>query len=280
VNHDEQRIQEQLAIPIHLLAARPSQRPWSNLGDWSDADDYSTACRALACRIGRAAMLGSRDTVLDIACGHGASLSVWPDVFGVPIVDAIERQTQALAAIENDRPAALRHLWQADVNSILSRKIPWPTESEYDALVVVDAAYHFDGLRSFLEGSRARLRSGGRLALTTLVLGSNWNEAAGWQKSLVFKLAEAALIPRKSLVSEKDLQDLFHSAGFDALICENLDREVLGGFSRFVARRRQELPWRERASAGWWKVEATAAAARQLLRTGLLHYVLLKAVKS
>lgn len=280
MNHDEQRIQEQLAIPIHLLDARPSQRPWSNLGDWSEADEYSAACQALACRIGRAANLGPRDTILDIACGHGASLSVWSEVFAVPVVDAIERQTRALASIESDRPAGLRHLWQADVNSILSQKIPWPTENQYDAIVVVDAAYHFDGLRPFLEESRTRLRSGGRIAFTTLVLGSNWSHAEKWKKSLVFKLAAAALIPQESLVSENDLEDLFRSAGFHAPISENLDREVLGGFSRFVARRRQELPWRERASAGWWKVEATAAAARQLLRTGLLHYVLLKAVKS
>lgn len=280
MNRDEQRIQDQLAIPTNLLDARPSKRTWSNLGDWSESHDYSAACHALACRIGRAADLGPSDTLLELACGHGASLDVWSEVFGVSVVDAIERQTRALASLTSDRPEALRDLWQADMNLILSQKMPWPTDKQYDALVVVDAAYHFLGLRAFLEESSGRLRSGGRIAFTTLVMGSNWTRARSWQKSLVLKLAAGALIPAESLVAEEELTDLFGAAGFHAPVCTILDREVLEGFTRFVARRRRELKRRERCSAGWWKVEATAAAARQLLRTGLLHYVLLKAVKS
>ncbi|HET9237833.1 MAG TPA: methyltransferase domain-containing protein [Oligoflexus sp.] len=280
MNRQERKIQEQLAIPTNLLDAGLSRRPWSNLGDWSRTLDYSAACHALACRVGRAAELGPSDTLLELACGYGASLDVWSEVFGVRVVDVIERQTRALASLDSDRPEALRDLWQADLNSILSQKMPWPKDTSYDAIVVVDAAYHFTGLRAFLEGSSGRLRSGGRLAFTTLVMGSNWAQAKSWQKSLVFKLAAGALIPAASLVAEEELPDLFGAAGFHALECENLDREVLEGFTRFVGRRRGELKGRERCSAGWWKVEATAAAARQLLRTGLLHYVLLKAVKS
>lgn len=280
MNRNEQRIQEQLAIPIHLLDPIPSKRPWSNLGDWSKANAYSAACRALAHRIGQAADLGPADSILDIACGHGASLSVWSEVFGVPVVDAIERQTRALASIESDRPAALRHLWQADVNLILSGVRPWPTEQHYDAIVVVDAAYHFHALPAFLKEASSKLRSSGRLAFTTLILDSKWELAADWQKRLVLKFAAAALIPSESLLTEKQLTESFLAAGFSSPFCEKLDREVLEGFADYVMRRRKEIKWRERASAAWWKVEATAAAARQLLRSGLLHYVLLKAVKS
>lgn len=280
MKRNEQRIQEQLAIPIHLLDPIPAKRPWSNLGDWSKATAYSEACHALAYRIGHAASLCPADTILDIACGHGASLSVWSEDFGVPVVDAIERQTRALASTESDRPAALRHLWQADVNSILSGIMPWPTEQHYDALVVVDAAYHFHGLPLFLKEASTRLRSGGRLAFTTLILDPKWELAPAWQKRLVLKFAAAALIPAESLVGEKKLKESFLAAGFDPALYERLDHEVLEGFADYVMRRRKDLKWRERGSVDWWKVEATAAAARQLLRTGLLHYVLLKAVKS
>lgn len=280
MNRNEQRIQEQLAIPIHLLDPIPSKRPWSNLGDWSKATAYSGACHALAHRIGQAAELGPADTILDMACGHGASLSVWPEAFGVPVVDAIERQTRALASIQSDRPAALRNLWQVDVNLILSGIKPWPTEQPYDAILVVDAAYHFHSLQAFLKESGSRLRSGGRLAFTTLILDSKWERAADWQKRLILKFAGAALIPSESLVTEKQMTETCLAAGFRSPFCETLDHEVLEGFADYVTRRRKDLTWRERGSAGWWKVEATAAAARQLLRTGLLHYVLLKAVKS
>ncbi len=275
----ERKIQEQLAIPVHLLDGATRKRPWSNLGDWSHATEYNAACQALACRIGHAAGLSSDDKLLEVACGHGASLSVWTDVFGVQVVDAIERQAQALSSIEADRPSALRHLWQADVNSILANEQPWPRDEHYDAIVVVDAAYHFHSLRAFLEKSGSRLRPGGRIAFTTLMLGAPWMAAAGWKKQLVFRLAAGALIPAESLVSEKEVNDSFLAAGFGPPVCERLDREVLRGFVQFVEKRRNELNWKERATAGWWKVEATATAARQILRTGLLHYVLLKAVK-
>ena len=279
MNSHEQRIQKQLAIPVNLLDVTSRQRPWSNLGDWSEATEYSAACHALACRIGRAANLSSAHTLLEIACGHGASLSVWPEVFDVQVVDAIELQQRALASIEGDRPPALRHLWQADVNLIFSGARPWPQEERYDALVVVDAAYHFHELRTFLEQSSSRLRSGGRIAFTTMISGSQWALAADWQKHLVLQLAARALISAGSLVTEQELAASFLAAGFEVPSCEVLDQEVLEGFVSFVDRRRKELGWRQRGSAGWWKVEATAAAARHLVRTGLLHYVLLKAVK-
>jgi cyclopropane fatty-acyl-phospholipid synthase-like methyltransferase len=280
VNRNEQWIQEQLAIPIHLLDPIPSKRPWSNLGDWSQATEYNAACYALAHRIGHAANLGPGDRVLDIACGHGASLSVWSEAFGVPVMDAIELQTRALESIERDRPAALQNLWPMDVNSVLTGVIPWPTEQPYDAILVVDAAYHFHSLPAFVKEASVHLRSGGRLVFTTLILDAKWERAAVWQKHLVLKLAAAALIPAESLLTETKLNEVFLAAGFTPPQCEDLDHDVLEGFARYVTRRRKELNWRERGSAGWWKVEATAFAARQLLRTGLLHYVLLKAVKS
>lgn len=276
----EQKIQKQLAIPVNLLDASARKRPWSNLGDWSETSEYSTACQALACRIGRAANLGPADKLLEIACGHGASLSVWSDVFGLKIVDAIERQASALSSIENDRPPALRHLWQADVNLIFSGSMSWPSEETYDALVVVDAAYHFNRLQAFLQKSSSRLRSGGRIAFTTLILGSPWDLAANWQKRLLLFMASRALIPADSLLTQQELTEAFLAAGFGPPVCEALDREVLEGFVHFVERRRPELKWQERTSAGWWKVEATASAARYLLRTGLLRYVLLKASKN
>ncbi len=275
----ENRLQKQLAIPVELLDGTARQRPWSNLGDWSEASEYNTACKALACRIGRAANLSSGDTLLELACGHGASLSIWPAEFGVQAVDAIERQTQALASIEGDRPSALRNLWQADVNLIFSGDCAWPQDESYDALVVVDAAYHFRGLRAFLDKSSSRLKSDGRIAFTTIILGSKWEFAADWRKWFIMKLAAHALIPAESLVTEKDLAESFLAAGFGSPSCVALDREVLEGFVRFVERRRRELDWRQRVSAGWWKVEATAAAARYLVRTGLMQYVLIKAVK-
>jgi hypothetical protein len=279
VTQHEQKIQKQLAIPVHLLEADPQQRPWSNLGDWSVARVYRNACCDLACRIGRAANLTPSDSILELACGHGASLNVWSEVFGVQAVDALERQNTAIQSIEADRPSALRRLWHMDVNTIFSGKRPWPMDEHYDALVVVDAAYHFHSLATFLEHSSLRLRAGGRIAFTTFLCGPAWSTAGLWQKALVLQLAQKALIPAPSLLDEQTAAKAFGAAGFTAPVCVRLNQEVLGGFVQFVERRRRELPWSDRMSRGWWKVEVTAAAARQLLRTELLHYVLLNAVK-
>ena len=67
--------------------------------------------------------------------------------------------------------------------------------------------------------------------------------------------------------------------GFANISVQYLDAEVLQGFHAFIQRRRQELSWARKASAGWMKIQTTAWLCGHLYRRHFLHYVLISATR-
>lgn len=239
---------------------------WTNLGDWSGTTDYATAARQLACRVGAAAALSPGDHVLDLACGRGASLALWPQAFGVRRVSALELQPECVAAIRRAAPPALETLVAGRFDAL---PLPAPlTPAAFDAVVCVDAAYHARSLAAFADVAAAMLRPGGRLAFTTLVPGNG--------PVLRPLLARAGIAPA-SLLPEATLIATLLAAGFRQVSVESLDAAVLRGFADFVPRRRDALPWSARLGRDWLKIRATGWLCGQAYRRGRLHYVLVSA---
>ncbi len=286
-------------IATTLLAAEPDG--WSNLGDWSgaDANDYPGACRRLALRVGNAAHIGAGARVLDLGCGAGASLRLWREHFGAARCDGIEAQP-ALAAL------ALAHgtVIHGAVPDALAHLGP----EAYDAIVSVDAAYHFGSLAELVTALIPRLVPGGSLALTTFA----WSGAAptGALGLGVRAVLAAAAIDSAAIVPLGDLEGhgqpfgpsagghgqpfgpsagghgqpfgpsaggLLARAGLEHAHVERCDHDVLDGFASFVARRRAELPLAARLTPGWAKIALTARACQRLVASGLAHYVLIAA---
>lgn len=50
---------------------------WTNLGFWKNTQTYREACRQLADHLAQAVNLNSKDHLLDLGCGQGASLLHW-----------------------------------------------------------------------------------------------------------------------------------------------------------------------------------------------------------
>ena len=234
--------------------------PWSNLGDWSQAGSYQEACRHLAERVGKAAQLKRGNLVLDIACGFGASLDLWVSAYGADRVDAVEFRPSCVSAINQRRAAGagtavvgdMRHYWKDH---------PFP-RGVYDAVISVDAAYHFGSLRPLISLAAETLRPGGHLAFTTIIRRPNATV------SPLLKMAlRLARVNSNQILSQHELANELAQGGFDHCNFDILDNQVLRGFETFVAQLPPVL-----FIPRWWQISGTARLCRSLLQA--YHYVL------
>jgi SAM-dependent methyltransferase len=279
-------------IAVELLGDAPAALAWANLGDWNAATDYDSACRALALRVGAAAALQPSDRVLDMACGRGASLALWPQAFGVQRVTGLEYQAACVENIRRQPPVGLEAIVHGRFDASPPAALP---AHSFDAAVCVDAAYHATSLAAFAAFAAQTLRPQGRLAFTTLVLPAPLGKREKGERgqtrgrshfakmtppALLSLLLAQAGIPPASLLPETALIEALQQQGFAEISLQRLDTEVLQGFAGFVARRGQQLSWRQKTGAGWLKIRATAWLCRYLHARGALHYVLVSATRA
>lgn len=264
------------AIALELLADNPAPLAWANLGDWTATDAYPQACRQLALRTGQAAVLQAQDRVLDLACGHGASLRLWPEAFGVRHVTGLEYQARCVERIRAQAPAGLDAIVQGRFD-MLPAPADLPTQG-FDAVLCVDAAYHASSLDAFATFAARMLCPQGRLAFTTLLSPHASTQHSRWNAAPLHFLLARAGIPAASILSEDDVIATLQLRGFTGISMQYLDAEVLQGFHAFVQRRRKELSWRQKTSAGWLKIQATAGLCGHLYRSGALRYGLISAL--
>lgn len=277
----EQRADNSRAFAIASdLLAEGGAAGWSNLGCWPVVASaaplsYPQACRELALRVGQAAGLGAEDAVIDLGCGQGASLALWPQAFAVRRITGVERQPDCVAAIRARALPALQaiHVGRFD-------RLPLPAglpAHGFDAALCVDAAYHAESLAAFAGCAAATLKPGGRLAFTTLVLSPAGERLPGWSRRRLLALLALASIPAASIRSVAGMHRTLAAAGFADVAMTHLDAEVLAGFATFVAGRREQLSWRQRLLPGWRKISLTARLCRYLQVSGWLHYSLVQA---
>lgn len=268
------RPQSDFVIPVDLLSGDRAALAWANLGDWTATSSYAQACRQLALRVGAAAALRPDDRLLDLACGEGASLQLWPEAFGLRQVTGLEYQARCVEHIRRHPPQGLDAILQGRFDE-LPASAALPAQS-FDAAVCVDAAYHAVSLQAFAAFAARLLRAQGRLAFTTLLA----EPTPGPRDHLLRITLARAGIPSGSVLTEAALRTTLSQQGFSDISLQWLDAEVLQGFADFVQRRAAELPWTRKAGAGWLKIRATAWLCRHLYRGGHLHYCLVSAKRT
>jgi len=140
---------------------------WSNLGFWEDAAvPYPAAARELALRLGRDALLGPGQDVLDVGIGAGDPLCVWRDAFEVRSVCGVEKDPACVAAARrrtaHDPAIDVRRGTDADLLQLPA--------GAFDRVLALDCAYHFGDRARFAAAAFERLRPSGRIAWTDLAL--------------------------------------------------------------------------------------------------------------
>jgi MPBQ/MSBQ methyltransferase len=249
---------DQHAQETRLLHQGGRAGHWGSLGLWP-AVDYASACQALADRVALAAHLPPGARILSPGCGNGEELTHWHRRYGAVQVIGVDR-AEAAAGMRPG-PAAVRRI-QGDAMSLTSL-----CGAGFDAVLCVDAAYHFSPRADWLQQVRSVLKPGGWVVFTDLTLQPTVLPLTG-ARWLLAPVAQGAGIDTADLMPASAGVDRLKALGFTNVRSEALDSEVLDGFAAFVREQTQRLG-QEAQSPGWRRVAATARALPWARRLGL-----------
>ena len=171
----------------------------------------------------RGAGLKPGQRVLSVGCGAGEELSRWRSVWGAAAVVGIERD-KPLAAAARARPG---------VEGVFASLAALPAGcAPFEAVLCVDAAYHFSPRAAWLRALRQRLLPGGVLAFTDLVLAHGARASPG----LVWA-ARLCGLSMHDIADVRAAEARLVAAGLAPQGTSRLDEAVLDGFARFVRSR-------------------------------------------
>ncbi|MDQ3403955.1 MAG: class I SAM-dependent methyltransferase, partial [Actinomycetota bacterium] len=108
--------------------------------------------------------VGAADRVLEVGCGLGVGGTWALTEFGAAEMHGVDLSPAQLARARQRNPGSAMAFHEGAANAL-----PFG-DSEFDVVVSLEAAQHFDDLPGFAASARRVLRPGGRLAVTTFFL--------------------------------------------------------------------------------------------------------------
>ena len=212
---------------------------WCNLGLWTTATSFRSACADLARLLGRAASLGAGDEVLDVGVGYGDQVALWLDEFGVERVVALESSPKIAAAASSalaDRAAATVVNENA---SHLSARALTSAPASFDVVLCLDCAYHFSTRASYIASAAPLLRPAGRFAAIDLLptAQSRW----GLGRLAQGLVALAVGIPWSNLYGEAEYGLTLRSNGLVDVSIRPVDGAVFAPLGVYASEQRRRL---------------------------------------
>ena len=262
------------------IALNREGEAWGNLGYWRDARDYSSACRALAMRLGQAAQLDGNSVVMDAGFGCGDQIALWREHYQVGQIFGVN---QSRSQTDYARRTLPKKGYDLNVGALRTGDIDDDKQWQFSAadqpvnrVLALDCVYHFPSRQRFLGKAFHRLQPGGRIAVTDFVLAGGRKDSP-WKQLILRTMLKLSHIPVANMESEEDYISGLQKTGFEQVAMEDISAPVMAGFSDWVrgsGDRRSTLSWQSRL-----KYAATAKFLDWAYRRRILRYYLISAVK-
>jgi len=188
-----------------------------NFGYWdSGAKSQKEACEALVDElVGRVANRTGR--ILDVACGPGASTRRLLRYYAPGQVTGINISENQLAAARERAPGCGFALMDAAQLGF--------ADDTFEAVMCVEAAFHFNTRERFLREALRVLKPGGSLVLSDILF-----------RSFLKPIGDFGHVPPANFVeSIADYRAGLEAAGFESLQVEDATERCLKGFRRHLA---------------------------------------------
>jgi MPBQ/MSBQ methyltransferase len=224
-----------------------------NTGYWdSETRDPNHASRVLTDRL-IAEIPSSAKLIADIGCGLGATTRRLCQMRPQARILAINFSFAQLQTCRSVCPAA--EALQMDAARLAL------AASSLDAIISVEAAFHFYTRVDFLNECFRTLLPGGVVCLSDMLL-----SRAGFPGSFT--------VPEENFLNDRDEYNaLLRNAGFSGINIECATDECWGGFCRSLERWSQNNSAFDEVQRKWWREHSAQ------LRQGVTNYLLISAVK-
>jgi len=269
---------------IQLNAQLYPQTAWANLGMWhADTRSFVEANENLANHLARLAGLNKSTRLCDLGFGCGEQIYHWVRVYDCKAITAYNpsfiQYSYALDRLQDKRAVNGGQCFEK-IRLIQTSAEAMAVEKEsYDAIIALDAAYHFNKRVDVFERSYVNLRSnGGILAFTDMLLADRAKDHGLMPPHWFCWLLRLGGIPRSNLVDMKTVQEQLEGLGFKDVRSEDITDKVFPGMSNylssFIASRRSTWKWHRLL-----RYRLTKYLLDLCAQNGWLRYVSYRAIK-
>jgi ubiquinone/menaquinone biosynthesis C-methylase UbiE len=157
--------------------------------------------------------------ILDVACGMGASTRRLLNYYPAGNVWAINISEKQLESVRKNAPGC-----HAQVMNAVDLKFD---DDFFDNILCIEAAFHFDTRRKFLEDAYRVLKKGGQLVLSDTLFTSR-------ERLVQYSVFPG---PENHIETVEEYRQLLTEAGFNNIIVKDVSKEVWGAHFLYIVNR-------------------------------------------